>query len=135
MIVADVNLLSYLLINGAHTALAERVYARDRRWIAPRYYRFEFLNVLSNHCRFHGMPLDRATAIWHRASRIMPGFSVEPDPVDVLSASVAHSLSTYDCEYVVLARMRRLRLVTADKRVVANVPDVAVSMEDFASGK
>jgi predicted nucleic acid-binding protein len=135
VIVADVNLICYLLIQGKHTALAERVYARDRRWIAPRYHRFELLNVLSNNVRFSGMPREHALAVWNRAFRIVPGFSVEPDPIDVFNASADLGLTTYDCEYLVLARMRKLRVVTADKKMVEAAPDLAVSMEDFAEGK
>ena len=135
MIVADVNLLSYLLIPGDHTRAAEAAYARDRRWIAPRYHRFELLNVLSNHCRFSDMTIDQALAVWHRAMRIIPGFALEPDPLEVLKTSIAAKCTTYDCEYIVLARMRKLRLVTADKKVLEAVPDVAVSIEDFAAGK
>lgn len=73
-------------------------------------------------------------SVWHRATRIIPGFAVEPDPLDVLTASLTLNLSTYDCEYVVLARMRNLKLVTADKKVLEAVPDLAVSIEDFGSG-
>lgn len=135
MIVADVNLLCYLLIQGKHTEIAERVYARDRRWIAPRFHRFELLNVLSKSVRFDGMPREHAFALWNRAFRIVPGFAVEPDPLDVFNASVELKLTTYDCEYVVLARMRKLRLVTADKQVLSAVPNLAVSIEDFANGK
>jgi predicted nucleic acid-binding protein len=135
VIVADVNLLCYLLIRGEHTETAERVYARDRRWIARRYHRFELLNVLSNNVRFAGMPREHALAVWNRALRIVPGFAVEPEPVDVFNASADLKLTTYDCEYVVLARMRKLRLVTADRQVLQAVPDLAVSIEDFADGK
>ena len=135
MIVVDVNLLSYLLIRGVRTRAAERVYARDRRWLAPRFYRFEFLNVLSNNCRFNGMSRDHAIALWKRATRIVSGFPVESDPIEVLKTSLALSLTTYDCEYVVLARMRKLPLVTADADVLKAAPDIAVSIEDFAAGK
>src|SRR4051794_20038657 len=51
VIVADVNLLVYLLINGPFTSDAERAFARDRRWIAPQSHRFELLNVLSTNVR------------------------------------------------------------------------------------
>ena len=131
----DVNLLSYLLIKGPQTKAAERAYARDRRWISPRLHRYEFLNVLSSNCRFHGMSRDHAMALWKRANRIIPGFSTEPDPLEVLKTFITLSLTTYDSEYVVLAQMRKLRLVTSDKDVLKALPDIAVSIEDFASGK
>jgi predicted nucleic acid-binding protein len=49
--------------------------------------------------------------------------------------SVETKIATYDCEFVVLARRLKLRLVTKDKALLRAFPDVAVSIEDFASGK
>jgi len=135
LIVADANLLCYLLIPGPRTNAAERAYARDRRWIAPRLYRSEVLNVLSNYCRFHGMKVEDAAAVWQKAIGIMRGFPQESDTLDVLRESVRLNLTTYDCEYVLLARRRSLKLVTADKKVLAAADDIAVGIEDFADGK
>jgi predicted nucleic acid-binding protein len=61
MIVADVNLLAYLLIEGEFTEIAERAYARDRRWIAPRSHRFELLNVLATNARAGISPRENET--------------------------------------------------------------------------
>lgn len=43
--------------------------------------------------------------------------------------------ATYDCEFVVLARLQRVKLVTSDKDMIKKFPDVVVSLEDFAAGK
>jgi len=42
VIVADTNLITYLLLDGEHTEAAERVFALDSHWIAPALWRSEF---------------------------------------------------------------------------------------------
>lgn len=46
MIVADTNLLAYLLVSGSSTAAAERVRAKDKIWIAPTLLKYKLLSVL-----------------------------------------------------------------------------------------
>ncbi|MCO6439628.1 MAG: hypothetical protein J5I81_00810 [Nitrococcus mobilis] len=51
MIVADTNLLIYILLAGEHTLAAERVFQRDPEWAAPLLWRSEFRNVLALYLR------------------------------------------------------------------------------------
>lgn len=134
MIVADVNLLVYLLIDGEFTEAAERCRLRDRRWIAPRSHRFEFLNVLATNVRAGVIERNNVDELWKRAFRLMVT-AQDVDPMNILDLSVASKIATYDCEYVALARDRRLRLVTNDRKVLETFEDVAVSIEDFADGR
>jgi predicted nucleic acid-binding protein len=46
VIVADTNLLAYLVWKGATTPSAMLARARDKRWIAPALVRYELMNVL-----------------------------------------------------------------------------------------
>ena len=46
MIVADTNLIAYLLIDGTFTNEARAVYEKDQDWVAPSSWRSEFRNVL-----------------------------------------------------------------------------------------
>ncbi|MGZ5446412.1 MAG: hypothetical protein ACXWLY_31220 [Thermoanaerobaculia bacterium] len=51
MIVADTNLVAYLLIEGDKTAAARAVWKKDSRWMLPTLWRSEFLNVLTTAVR------------------------------------------------------------------------------------
>lgn len=135
MIIADVNLLAYLLIEGEFTESAERAFARDRRWIAPAHHRTEFLNLLATNVRAKVITSATAEVLWKQSFKLVASPPTPVDPMDVLRLSIASRVATYDCEYVVLARLRRLRLVTNDGGVLRNFPDVAVSIADFADGK
>ena len=47
MIVADTNLIAYLLIDSAQTAQAEAILEKDGDWHAPSLWRHEFRNILA----------------------------------------------------------------------------------------
>ena len=134
MIVADVNLVVYLLVQGEFTPLAEWALRRDRRWVAPRSHRAELLNVLATTVRAGVIRADAFPPLWRRAYRTV-ATPTDPDPFDVFRLSVESRIATYDCEYAAMARQRRLRLVTNDRPMRRAFPDVAVSLEDFAAGK
>jgi len=51
VIVADTNLIAYLVIHSEFTSLAERVLALDGEWAAPLLWRSEFRNLLARYLR------------------------------------------------------------------------------------
>lgn len=51
----------------------------------------------------------------------------------VLDALENSALSAYDCEFVALASLLGVPLVTADKAVLKAFPDRALSMQAFAA--
>lgn len=52
----------------------------------------------------------------------------------VLALALKSGCGAYDCEFVWLASHLRVPLVTADKRILAAFPSVALSIEAFPSG-
>src|SRR3712207_3661184 len=83
VIVADTNLIAYLLIAGALSAAAQRVWDRDGKWLAPTVWRHELLNMLDTSVRTKHMSLVQAQEVWIHA----PAFvhDAEAPPLDVLS--------------------------------------------------
>jgi predicted nucleic acid-binding protein len=131
VIVAETNLVAYLLIPGEHTAVAERVQAKDGAWIAPPLWRSEFRNVLALYAR-HGKPgLDAVLDLAAAAEALMHGREVEVDAPSVLRLASASGCTAYDCEFVALAQGGGVPLVTADRKTLAAFPGVAVSPADF----
>ncbi|MDQ5917146.1 MAG: hypothetical protein QG660_255, partial [Pseudomonadota bacterium] len=57
MIVADTNLIAYVLINSAQTALAEAILEKDGDWHAPPLWRHEFRNILATYVRANRLAL------------------------------------------------------------------------------
>lgn len=134
MIVADTNLIAYLLVPGPQSAAAVRVFHRDPEWWAPWLWRSEFLNVLSTYVRHGLMDAAAAQATMRDARTLLAGREAEVADDAVLVEAAASRHPSYDCEFVVLARALGAPLVTADAKLLRRFPDVAVSPEDFASG-
>jgi len=114
VIVADVNLVAYLLLDGPHTGAARHVLELDPNWIAPPLWRIEFLNVLASTIRFKGLSIDEAALKWDHANRIVKTDGMNLRDMDILELSAASKLTVYDCFYVELAKQRSVKLVTAD---------------------
>ena len=60
MIVADSNLIAYLLIPGDKSALADEVLLKDADWAVPSICRSEVRNILALYMRHEGMSLSQA---------------------------------------------------------------------------
>lgn len=131
MIVADTNLIGYLLITGPDTPRAEAVYEKDPVWAAPILWRSELRNVIAGYMRNRGLPLPDALGIMADAEALLADNEHHVDSAPVLAMAYSSGCAACDCEFVLLAELLGLPLVTADKRVLRTFPHVAVSFEDF----
>lgn len=131
MIVADTNLIAYLLIEGEFTKQAELVYQSDGDWVAPYLWRSEFRNILALYLRKNYLSLADIKTIMFQAEDLMRMKEFEIDSESILSLMSNCSLSAYDCEYVALAQKLDINLVTSDKKILKSFPDIAVSLRDY----
>lgn len=135
MIVADTNLISYLLIDGDRTDAARRTWGRDSDWRAPPLWRSEFLNVLVVSVRAGVLDPPSAERAWTAATGLMTGREAQPAGQAVLRAALRDGLSAYDAQFVVTAEQLNVTLVTGDRRILRARPDLAVAIEDFGDGR
>lgn len=133
MIVADVNLVAYLLLGGPEQPAAQHVFKRDPHWAAPLLWRSEFRNVLAQYIRQRGLSLADAVRAHGLAEALLANREYMVQGDRVLAMAVGSTCSAYDCEYVALAEQLAVPLVTADRAVVRAFPNCAVSPEDFAA--
>lgn len=130
MIVADTNLIAYLLVAGPFTADAQRVMQLDEEWLAPPLWQSEFLNVLWMSVRTRILSHAHADEAFSEAE-LLVRTAERPVPQRALALAIARGCSPYDCEFVVLAQAARVPLVTNDQKVLAAFPGVAVSLREF----
>jgi predicted nucleic acid-binding protein len=77
--------------------------------------------------------LDEALAVIERAASAVSEPARAIPSRAVLELSRDSKCSTYDCEYVALARGLGIPLVTSDRAVLRAFPGIAVSPGDFAA--
>jgi len=132
VIVADTNLVSYLLITGEHTEAARAVWAQDPRWALPSLWRSEYLSVLATSVRAKILERDQACAAWRAGVRLLGRSEREPDGEAVLDAALKYGVSAYDAQFVVVAKELNVPLVTGDRKLREACPSLTVSLTDFA---
>lgn len=132
MIVADANLVAYLLIPGPFTGEAERVLAKDPTWLAPVLWRSELASILIKHIRAGTLTVTGAEEHFEEAADLLRDGEFSVDHLEALRLAASAGCSTYDCEYVAGALRAGIPLVTFDKRLLAAFPHVAMSASQFA---
>ncbi len=134
MIVADVNLVAYLLLGGPGTELAQQVLERDPTWAAPVLWRSEFRSILASFIRQRGLEIQDAWQAHELAEGLLGPHEYTLAGERVLQLVAASPCSAYDCEYIALAQELGIRLVTSDREVLRHFPQVAVSPRAFVHG-
>jgi predicted nucleic acid-binding protein len=134
VIVADVNLIAYLLLGGPDTELAEQVLERDPVWAAPVLWRSEFRNILAAYMRGRGLDISAAWQAHELAEGLLSAHEYTLGGERILRLVAASRCSAYDCEYVALAEELQVRLVTSDRQILRYFPTVATSPREFVRG-
>jgi predicted nucleic acid-binding protein len=131
MIVADTNIISYLFLPTVFSDRASQLYQKDADWTAPSLWRSEFRNVLALYIRQQILTLAEALVIQDEAEALMADHEFTLPSVSILSLTDSSRCSAYDCEFVALAKQLSVTLVTEDKKILREFPDVAVSLDGF----
>ena len=125
MIVIDTNILAYLLIPGERSAAAESLFERDPEWAAPVLWRSELRQVLTSYLQRGDLSLDACTELWSRADALLTGHQHLVPTRTVLELALDSGCSAYDCEYVALAKLLGVLLVTEDRALLTAFAHIA----------
>ena len=131
MIVADTNIISYLFLPTIYSERASQLYKSEPEWAAPNLWRSEFRNVLALYLRQKIITLPDALVIQEEAEALMADHEFTVTSVQVLTLTDSSQCSAYDCEFVALAKQLSVKLVTQDKKILREFPEVAASLNDF----
>jgi len=131
VIVVDSNVIAYCWVNGPLTALAQRVRTRDPDWHVPILWRSEMRSILTGYLRDGSLMAPHIALIMEAAEGALAGREHLVPSASVFEIADKSRLSAYDCEFVALAAVLAVPLVTADKAVLKAFPDRALTMETF----
>jgi len=71
MIVADTNIISYLLLPTTYSDSTDTLYKKDPDWAAPTLWKSEFRNVLALYLRKNIITLEKALQLQETAESLM----------------------------------------------------------------
>lgn len=131
MIVVDANVLAYYHLDSEFSEMALNAYRKDPSWIVPLLWRSEFQNILAGYIRRDIVPLSKAIVIMEEAIGLLEEMEFQVAARKVLELVSKSACSSYDCEYVALAKQFDIPLLTNDKKILDQFPEVAVNLEKF----
>jgi predicted nucleic acid-binding protein len=131
VIVVDVNVVAYFLIEGDKTAAARDLLRRDPDWRLPALWRHEYLNVLATYAREGGATVAEARSLWRRGVELFAAGEQGVDMESALALAAENRISAYDAQYITLARQLQTVCVTEDQRLLGQFPALARSMQAF----
>ena len=131
MIVVDANIIAYFLLQSDKTEIAEKIWAKDMDWYAPLLWRSEVRNILTNYIRHNLLSLEQVQMVMDKAHEIMHEREHFVSSAVVLELAASSRSIAYDCEYVALAQQFGLALITFDKGIVRDFPEVAMFPQDY----
>lgn len=125
MIVVDTNILAHFWLPSDSTNLCDKLYQKDPQWVAPILWQSEFRNVVTLYLRKELIDLAEALLIMEKAELQMKDKQFQVNSVQVLHHVSQSTCSSYDCEFVSLAKDLDLKLITTDKQLLREFPKLA----------
>ena len=114
-----------------YSEAADTAWTKDPDWIVPLLWRSEFRNVLAGAMRRRSITVESAIEIANLAEAALAENEFSISASAVLQLVSQSGCSAYDCEFVALAREQKVPLVTADRRILRDFPELTISLEEF----
>lgn len=130
MIVVDTNILAYRWLDNPRSIETEALARLDAEWAAPLLWRSEFRNVLAGYIRAGRLTTEQAQALVGLAASGLLGGEHTVSDRSVLELVGRSRCTAYDCEFVALAAVLGVLLVTEDKDVLRAFPKQCRSLAD-----
>lgn len=131
MIVVDTNVIAGLWVPNDMEDLAYSVLKVDPEWIAPLLWISELRSVMAMYLRKDILDLGTVLQATEEAGQMMEDFAYRVNSAHVMQLVNNSACSPYDCEFVALAEDMGVQLVTFDRQICNEFPNIAIHPEDF----
>jgi predicted nucleic acid-binding protein len=129
MIVVDSNVIAYCWIRGERTGKAHRLRRLDPDWHAPVLWRSELRNILTGYRRDGSIAGGQVRQIMAAAEAGFAGREHHLPSGRVFAVTERCRLSACDAEFVALAEILGVPLVTEDRAILRCWPGHALSLD------
>src|SRR5258708_30849984 len=131
MIVVDANILIYLIVEGDMTGAALRLQEKDSDWRTSPLWEYEFGNALALMIHQKHLTPRMAAHLFPKAKdAFIPG-EMKPDSELSLQLAAEKRLSFYHAQYLTLAQILNVPLITEDKALRKAAGKSALSVYNF----
>ena len=131
MIVVDANIVAYSVIEGKFTGVARQMARLSPTWVAPLFCRYELANILWFYVKRGALPAKGVTDVWNAMASVFYYHEHEIEVPPIVRLANERDISTYDAQYVALAKRLEVPLITEDKKLRSRCPDETYSMHDY----
>jgi predicted nucleic acid-binding protein len=133
MIVVDANILVYRIVEGEMTGAAIRLQEKDPDWRTSPLWEYEFGNALALMILQKHLTTKMAAQLFQNAKGVFIPAEMQADSDLALQLASEKKISFYDAQYLALAQMLGVPLITEDKALRKAAGDLAVSLNDFVN--
>ena len=131
MIVVDANVIVYSLVEGAHTLQTHQLREKDPDWRVPSLWKYEVGNALTQMTRQKLIVSETAHRLMDQAEEIFGSGEMSLESKQVLENALKKNLTFYDAQYLTLAQLLDVPLITEDKELRKAGGKSSLSIHDF----
>ena len=131
MIVVDTNIIAYMAFSTPQSANVATLYEADSDWETTSFWKSEFLSVVSLYFRKGIVTYEEALIAIDYAEKLINVHEHRISPLAIMALIRDSNCSSYDCEFVALAKELGTKLITYDRQILKEFPQVALKPEDF----
>lgn len=133
MIVVDTNVIASLWVPNDMEDLAYKALRKDPDWVAPLLWCSELRNVMALYLRNNILELATVLQSMQEAEQLMEAHAYEVNSTQVLRLVSYSTCSSYDCEFVALAKDLSVQLFTFDRQICSEFSAIAIQSQQFVS--